>query len=349
MKKHIFLKAFTFIAMISLLQVVSACGSGEPSSGSSSPPAAGAPPASSEAPSAPAEVDLNFAIGATGGSNYPIGVAITQLLNDAQLPGLGNITTQPGGGAANIEGVHNNQIQMGIVFSTMVYDGNKGNPPFKEVSSNAVPLFSLHPYKLTVLVPADSDIQSFADLKGNRVNVGPNGFSSAVIAKQLFDLQGFKDGDLEILNLGVTDAVEQFKDGHVDALFYPPTDWYGPYIELAQSTNIRQVPIGSDLLNQLNEVNPGWVQAPWPLNDQIYKGLTPVDTLAQTNVIVVNPEAVSEELAYQMVKTIAENFEKIQSLEQSLELLEPSDLASYPGGDFHPGAEKYFKEQGWMQ
>ena len=156
MKKHELLKTITILLLAGLMLMLAACGSSEPSSGASPAPAGGSasnPSSDTPADPAAAAVDLNFAIGATGGSNYPIGVAITQILNDAKIPGLGTVTTQPGGGAANIEGVHNNLVQMGIVFSSMVYDGMQGNPPFKEVSSKAVPLFSLHPYKLTLLVP----------------------------------------------------------------------------------------------------------------------------------------------------------------------------------------------------
>lgn len=353
MKKAIIMKVIFYVFLLSILVFVSACGSSPTSSAAKSEKSA----SKSEKSDSKADksssnslgAELNFAIGATGGSNYPIGVAITQILKDAKIPGLKNITTVPGGGAAVMEGVNSNQMQMGMAFSSMVYDGFHKNAPFKEVTSNAVPLFSLHPYYLSLVVPEKSEIRSFADLKGKRVNLGPNGFSTVVIGQRLLKFQGFKDGDVKVLNLGITDAIEQLKDGHVDALFYSPTNWFGAYLELAQSTNIRQVPIDQALLKKLNETNQGWLETKWPINSEIYKGVQPAATLAHHNVIVVNPKAVNDELAYNIVKVIAENFTKIQGLEKSLELMKPSDLAAFPGDKYHPGAEKYFKEKGWIK
>lgn len=296
-----------------------------------------------------AQTDLSYAIGATGGSNYPIGVAITQVLNSANVPGLGSVTTMPGGGAANVVGTHTGQMDMGMVFSAMVYDGFAANPPFNQVMDKSVPLFSLHPFNLIILVPENSDINSFADLRGKRVNIGPSGFSTAVIFNTLRELHGFSTSDLRMLNLGVADSIEQLKDGHIDALWYAATDWFGAFIELAQSKNIRFVEIDPELRAMLNAENTGYIKSTWPINQEIYRGLSPTETLAQINVTVVNPDVVDDELAYNIVKALAENFHRIQSVEQSLDLLDPSALATFPGGDFHPGAARYYREQGWIK
>lgn len=296
-----------------------------------------------------AQTNLTYAIGSTGGSNYPIGVAITQILNSSNVEGLGDISTMPGGGAANVVGVHTGQMDMGMVFSAMVFDGDAGNPPFNQVMNKSVPLFSLHPYNLVLLVPEDSDINSFDDLEGKRVNIGPSGFSTGVVFNLLREFHGFSTDDLNMLNLGIADSVEQLKDGHLDALFYMGTNWFGAFIELAQSEDIRSVEIDPELRNKLQAQNPGYINSTWPINEEIYRGLTPTQTLAQINVTVVNPDVVDDDLAYNIVKTLAENFDRIQTVEQSLQLLDVSDMATSPGGDFHPGAARYYREQGWIE
>lgn len=294
--------------------------------------------------------NVSFATGRQGGSQYPISVALAQVIE--QGTPLEKVTLTPGGGAANVAAVDQGQSQLGITLSMSAVDGYQGKPPYKKPTTKAVHLFALHAFNLVILAGATSGIDSVEDLRGKRVNVGPAGFTSVVVADLLFnEVYGLGEGAVRTENLEVTDAVEQFKNGQLDALLYTPSDRFAAYIDLAQTRDIKVVPIDKAHLRKSTDLHPSFYETKFPSEAGIYKGLdAPVPTVGFANTVIVNSDQVSEQLGYEMVKAVAEHFEKVQAVEPSLATLEPRDLATpVEGMPLHAGAERYFKEQGWLK
>jgi TRAP transporter TAXI family solute receptor len=151
-------------------------------------------------------------------------------------------------------------------------------------------------------------------------------------------------------HLEVSDAVEQFKDGHIDALFYAPSDWYAPYVDLALSRKIRLVPLPADVMQKLLSEEPGYYKTKFPIQKDLYKGLVnQVETIGYFTNIIANKDKIDEKLGYALTKAVAENWSKVQASEPSLKLLEPKDLALQAGVPLHPGSLRYFKERGWVK
>ena len=293
--------------------------------------------------------DLTFATGRQGGSQYPISVALVQIME--QIPSLGTLTLTPGGGAANVVAVNEGQAELGITLALSAVDGAQGNPPYEQALQNVQHLFSLHPFNLVILVAEDSDIQTVEDLRGRSVNVGPAGFTTGVVADMLFEAYGIDPSEVDIRNLDITDASDQFRNGQLDALIYLPSDRMAPYIDLAQARDVRIVPIDEEHRQALMEMHPSFRETTWPKEAGIYEGLDePVPTVGFNNTIIVNGEQVGEQLGYDMVQAVAENFDQLVAVEASLGLMEPQDLAVPVNGmPLHPGAERYFEEQGWLE
>ena len=293
--------------------------------------------------------NLTFATGRQGGSQYPISVALVQIMEG--IPSLGTLTLTPGGGAANVVAVNEGQSQLGITLALSAVDGAQGNPPYEQPLENVQHLFSLHPFNLVIVVAADSDIDSVEDLRGRSVNVGPAGFTTGVVAQMLFEVAGIAPSEIDIRNLDITDASDQFRNGQLDALLYMPSDRMAPYIDLAQARDLKIVPLGDELIQGLLDRHPSFRETTWPPEAGVYQGLDePVPTVGFNNTIIVNGEQVGEQLGYDMVKAVADNFDQLTAVEASFEVLEPADLAvPVRGMPLHPGAERYFQEQGWTQ
>jgi TRAP-type uncharacterized transport system substrate-binding protein len=71
-----------------------------------------------------------------------------------------------------------------------------------------------------IVVPADSPIKSFADLKGKRVSVGIRAGGEANLFLRLLDVYGMKEGDVKIEFLGKGEGTSAYKDGSVDAMTF---------------------------------------------------------------------------------------------------------------------------------
>lgn len=291
--------------------------------------------------------DLNFATGRQGGSQFPVSVALSQIIE--KVPGIGEVSLQPGGGTGNVIAVGTGKSQLGITMANDARSGVNGEKPFSAKMPDLVQLFALHPFKIVVIVADDSPVKTFKDLAGKKVNTGPVGFTITTLSRKIYGMTGIAK-QVKEAHLQIGDAVEQFKDGHIDALFYSPSDWFGAFIDLAQSRKIRLVPLPDDVMAALLKEDPSFSKAKFPLQAGIYRNLTnSVETLAYPNVIVANRKELNDQQAYDIVKAVAENWEKVVAVEPSLKLLKVSDLALQAGVPIHPGSLRYFRERGWAK
>lgn len=291
--------------------------------------------------------DLNFATGRQGGSQYPVSVALAQIIE--KVPGIGEVSLQPGGGTGNVIAVGSGKSQLGITMSNDARSGINGEQPYTAKMPDLVQLFALHPFKIVIIVPDDSPVKAFKDLAGKKVNSGPVGFTITTLSRKIYGMTGIAK-DVKEAHLQIGDAVEQFKDGHIDALFYSPSDWFGAFIDLAQSRKIRLVPLPDEVMASLLKEDPSFYKATFPLEPGIYRNLTnSIETLAYPNIIVANRAKLNDQQAYGIVKAVAENWEKVVAVEPSLKLLKVSDLALEAGVPLHPGSLRYFRERGWAK
>lgn len=295
---------------------------------------------------AQAAVDLDFGSGRQGGSQYPVTVAIGQVLE--ALPEIGTVSLQPGGSVGNIVRVDTGKSDIAISMSQSLRDGRRGVAPFKSKTENVLNLFTLHPFYVVLIVPEESPIKAFKDIAGKRINVAPKGFSIVEVFDQLADMAGIK-GKVDMGHLSVSEAVESFKDGHFDGLFYAASDRMAPFMNLAQTRNIRLVPLDKKYLEAFVKQDPSFYLTTWPKNSKVYKNLSnTAETLAYANIVVAK-KSLDEKLAYAIVKAVAENFDKVRVGDTSLQDFDPKDMARDAGSPFHPGALRYYRERGWLK
>jgi|TARA_B110000305_G_scaffold182530_1_gene202674 TRAP transporter TAXI family solute receptor len=289
--------------------------------------------------------DLTLATGRQGGSQYPITVAIAQVIES--LPQFNSVTLKPGGGTSNVAAIGMGQAELAITLSPSAVSGLKGEKPYKEAYGNITQLFALHGFKITTIVRNDSDIKSFKDLEGKKVSIGPNGWTINTMAKKILKMDGIT---INAQTLKPNDAVQQLKDGNIDAIINTPSDLYAPFIDLATSREVRLVPLNAKTQSTLIAENPSFYLSTWPADPSAYRKLkNTVETVSYPNIIIANGKTMSNEAAYAVTKAVAENFEKVAASERSLSVLKLNQLALDVGIPLHPGSAKYFREQGWIK
>ncbi len=291
----------------------------------------------------PAQADMNFSTGRQGGSQYPVSVALSQVLE--KVPGVGTVSLIPGGGAANIVAVDQGLAHLGITLSNSARDGIVGNPPYKAKTENVVQLYALQAFKVAVIVAEDSPVKTFKDLAGKKINTGPKGFTIVELADKLFSMAKIKV-NMQYLQIGA--AVEQFKDGNIDGFVYSPSDKFAAFIELAQARKIRLIQIPDAIIDDIMKEDPSFYVTQWPADKNDYRGLSNTSkTLGYPNIIIANKNKVSDEQAYAMTKATAENMEVLGQVEPDLRGWDLKNMATEVGVPIHPGSMKYFKERGW--
>ena len=58
---------------------------------------------------------------------------------------------------------------------------------------------------------------------------------------------------------------------------------------------------------------------------------------------------VSADVVYRVVKILAENPDRVRKIHDSVKDFDPTTAWKDLGAPLHPGAEKYYREKGWMK
>ncbi len=286
--------------------------------------------------------------GSPGGGWYPIAVAAGEMWVKA-IPGL-SVTHADAGGAGNVVALSDGKAQVAVTTGASIGDAAVGNPPFEKKIANVRAMAALAPEYYGIMVWADSKILVPADLKGKRLSPCPKGYTVEVITRNVLKASGLSYDDLSKVDfLDLEEAAGQMKDGHLDAVVASINLQGDPTISDLETTRaVRILEIPADVMQKLQAVSPGLYPAVMPAGS--YKGVERDTRIPGFSLGLAVGAELPEDLVYRMIKTLVENWSTMQAVSADLADLQPQDLARPTlGVDFHPGALKFYKEQGWIQ
>jgi len=300
-----------------------------------------------ETPAAPAEkVFINIATGGTGGTYYPLGGAMAKIYND-NIEGVTANAQSTGASVENIGLVANGETEIAFIQNDVTYYAWTGTESFadKEKVTNIRGMAMLYPEVVQVIATAESGIKTIADLKGKKVAVGAPGSGTEVNARQVLAEYGMTYDDLGKADyLSFNEAADQLKDKQVDAAFVTGAIPTSAVTEVTQTADIVVVPVDSDKIASLSAKYPFYTEVVIPANS--YNKQTTDVTAAAVMAMLVVPEALDEELAYNLTKQL---FEKRQVIidthARGNDIKLETALAGMPI-DLHPGAQRYYDEMG---
>ena len=140
-----------------------------------------------QAPAAVAQQKfITVGTGGVTGVYYAVGGAICRLVNkDRAKTNLRCSVESTGGSAYNVNTVKAGELDFGMAQSDVQYQSYKGTGSFKEPFGDMRAVFSVHPEPFTLLARKESNINSFADFKGKRLNVGNPGSGTRAAMDEL--------------------------------------------------------------------------------------------------------------------------------------------------------------------
>ena len=288
--------------------------------------------------------DLSIATGGTGGTYYPYGGGLAELIGK-NVDGASATAEVTGASVENMALIKQQASDLAIALGDTVAAAHAGEAPFE---GRAVPearaLASIYPNAVQIVTLADSGIDNIEDLKGKRVSVGAPGSGTEVNARAILEANNITYDDIEEQRLNFNETADALRDGDIDAGFWsvgPPTS---SIMNLAATRDINLVPLTEEQIANAQEAEP--IFAPYTLRKGIYEGVEePVQTISIPNVLVVN-EAMSEDLAYQITKTMFENVDELIAIHPAAnDTTVDFSLNSTPI-PFHPGAIRYYEETG---
>lgn len=285
--------------------------------------------------------------GATTGVYYQVALHACKLMNEELgSEGYSCIGRPSLGSVFNVNAVNRGLLNFGVVQSDRNWQAFHGEADWKgKAVTDLRSVFSVHPETVMLVTRADTGITSVTDLRGKRVNIGNPGSGQRGNAEDVLRLSGIdKDKDLTAEGLQQDEASRALVDRKLDAFFYTVGNPWGGGLEIANSTELRMVPIDSPAIKKFVGEHPYYVMTTIPSG--IYKGVDrPVPTYAVKATVVTSARE-PDDVVYDFVRAVFENLGRFREAHAAFKHLEPGDMLAGLSAPLHPGAEKYFKEKG---
>jgi TRAP transporter TAXI family solute receptor len=293
------------------------------------------------------KLNLSIGTGGTGGVYYPLGGGIAGVLSK-HVPGMQATAEVTGGSVDNLRLIGTGKPYLGLTMADVAQDAFRGEEKF---TGNKVPLRTLmvlYPNRAHVVTVEGTGITKMADLKGKRLSTGSPGSATEVLAFRLLEAAGIdKDKDVRRERLGVAESVSAIKDRKIDAFF-----WIGG-LPTAAVTDLAATPgIKIRLIDHAHLVSAmnkkyGNFYVEDTIPRATYAGMDADNRQATVMNILVAHEKLSEQAAYNIVKTIIERREDLIAVHrEAANFVLENQRAEASPIPFHPGAVRYFKERG---
>ena len=287
---------------------------------------------------------LSIATGGTSGVYFVYGGGLAKVIS-SNLEGYKATAETTSASVDNLILIKDGGSDVAFTLADTALDGVKGREAFKEQVPMRV-LAQIYDNYTQVVAKAGSGIKTIEDLEGKRVSVGAPNSGTEVIADRVLTAAGMDPkGDIKRQGLGVDESVQAMKDGSIDAFFWSgglPTGAITDLVTTAKITLLDTTPYTDKLIQKYGDVYR---------NDTIpkgtYKGVgKDVPTIAVPNYLVVS-DKMDDKLAHDLTKLLYDHKQDLVAVHPEAKNLDPAKGKEVIAPiELHPGAQKYYDEQG---
>lgn len=298
------------------------------------------------------ETFITIGTGGVTGVYYPTGGAICRLVNrNRSEHGIRCSVESTGGSVYNVNAVRSGELEFGVAQSDVQFLASAGEGQFADqgADEDLRAVFSIHPEPFTVVARADAGIETFADLEGKRVNIGNPGSGQRALMERMIEEMGWTTGSFTLASeLQAAEQSQALCDNNIDAMVYSVGHPSGSIQEATTACDSVIVPVDNEASQKLIDNNPYYRSATIP--GGMYRGNDNDVTTFGVGATLVTSASVSDDVVYEMVKAVFENFDQFKGLHPAFANLEKEAMANDGlSAPLHAGAQRYYEEAGLMQ
>lgn len=323
----------TVLLIVSLTLLVTGCNSNSSTTGG-------------ESGSAKGTTYISIATGGPAGTYYPLGGAMAKIFNE-NVEGVTANAQSTGASTENIGLVSKGETEIAFVQNDITYYAYTGTETFegKDKMENIRGMAMLYPELVQIVATKESNIKSVEDLKGKKVAIGAPGSGVEANVRQVLAVHGMTYDDLGKADyLSFNESADQLKNKQIDAAFLTAGVPTSAVTEVAQTSDIVVIPIESAKISELAKEYPFYTEVVIPKGT--YKGQESDITTAAVMAMLVVPENLDEDLAYNLTKSLFEQRQVIiDTHDRGNDIKLETALKGMPV-EVHPGSQRYYDEKG---
>ncbi len=296
-----------------------------------------------------------LATASTGGTYYPVGVALATLTKVKIQPQhkVSVSAINSAGSAENIKLLRDKEAQFAILQGLYGSYAVNGTGPLEKEGKQA------HLRSITMLWQnveqfvvkkehaKNGDLSDLLALAGEKVAFGKK--NSGTIGSNRFLLGNLGlniDKQMSLFSAGYGPSAEALQNGQVEAINTPAGAPTGAVTKLfaAAADDIRPLDVSDQQIERVNGGLDLWTRYVIPAGT--YPNLDKDwNTIAQPNFLAVHAD-VDEEFVYLLTKTIYENLGFLQAIHKATSAMALNKALAGLPAPLHPGAARYYREAG---
>ncbi len=282
---------------------------------------------------------IAIATGNTGGVYYVLGGGLAEAVSASTGGDLKATAAETGASVQNIQQLVAGNYQVAFSLADTAADAVNGTGAFAGSRQPINALARLYPNFSQVVVRADADITTLADLRGKRVSTGSPKSGTEVIANRMLQAAGLDPAtDLAAQRLDIGTSVDGMKDGTIDAMFFsgglPTPNITDLFTSLGDQVRLLDT---SAVLDALRGINPVYDVATIPA--ATYPGATDTPTIVVPNLLVV-PKSLDGPTACVLTTTLFERKADLVAINPAAEDITLQQSRNTGPVPLHPGAKQ---------
>jgi len=297
-----------------------------------------------------------LATASTGGTYYPVGVALSTLVKVKLQPKqkIGMSAINSAGSGENVKLLRENEVQFAILqglYGSYAWNGTgpiKADGPQKNLRAVTMLWQNVEHFAVNKKFAKTGTVSDMVAMKGETISLGKKNSGTLGSNTVLLENLGVSDveKDYNLIYVGYGPSADAMQNGQAAGMSTPagvPTS----------AVTKAKANMGDDFVvldftdAQLAKADGGmdlWTRYVIPA--ETYPGQTkPINTIAQPNFLAARAD-VDEDAVYQITKTIYENLPFLNAIHGATKAMAIEKAIAGLPMPLHPGAAKYYQEVG---
>lgn len=298
-----------------------------------------------------------LATASTGGTYYPVGVAIATLSKVKLEPkfGLSLSAISSAGSGENIKLLRESQAQFAILQGLYGAWAWNGEGPLKqsgkqtELRSISMLWQNVEHFSIKSDLAKTGTITDLKDIEGtnNKFSIGPKNSGTEGSGRQIFKGLGVEPDNFSLAYMGYGASADAMQNGNIEGMNTPAGVPVSAVTRLYASMGADKVTVLNFTDEQMKKANGNyhlWTRYVVPANT--YPGQSePINTIAQPNFLATRAD-VSDDDVYQLTKALYENLGYLSAIHKATAAMSLEKAIAGLPVPLHPGAARYYQEQG---
>ncbi len=295
-----------------------------------------------------------LATASTGGTYYPVGVALATLTKIKLEPShkISMSAINSAGSGENVKLLRENEAQFAILmglYGGWAWNGEgriANSGPQKHLRSVTMLWQNVEQFVVKSEYAQTGTITDMAALNGKKFSIGKKNSGTEGSGRTILNNLSINPEGFNLAYMGYGASADALQNGTIEGMNIPsgvPTSAI-TRAYAALGNDIQVLDVTDEQIKQANGPYKLWTRFVIPANT--YPGQSKeIRTMAQPNFLAVRDD-VSEQDVYLLTKTFYENLPFLNGIHKATKAMSLQKAIAGLPAPLHPGAARYYKEQG---